>query len=103
MDEGKAHRRSVFGDSITLHCSYSAKSPGRRVASKHGNDFYGSEVTELQCYVKFDCTERHQKRKRFLQFRLEKNKIQDIKLSSHYHFYLNPQYGLTENPKHTIC
>lgn len=35
--------RSAFGDSITLQRAYGAKSPGR----KHGNDFYGSEVTEL--------------------------------------------------------
>lgn len=35
----------VFDDSIMLHWSYGAKSPGHGVASKHRKDFYGSEVT----------------------------------------------------------
>lgn len=43
--QSELNSRSVFDDSITLHCSYGAKSPGRRVASKHRKDFYGSEVT----------------------------------------------------------
>lgn len=43
--QSEFNSRSAFDESITLHWSYGAKSPGRGVASKHRKDFYGSEVT----------------------------------------------------------
>lgn len=43
--QSELNSKSTFDDFITLHWSYGAKSPGWGVASKHRNDFYGSEVT----------------------------------------------------------
>lgn len=76
---------SMFDDSIMLHWSYGAKSPGHGVASKHRKDFYGSEVTlqrnSNNAYIKFDetTTDGEDTKERLLPWRIRGGKSKTVK------------------------